>query len=131
MAINTDDVINSIEALIKENKAKTLDIPAPLILFGARNKSGLSARDIAKEVILRKSEAGAPVGPLADGSDSIDEKMEVIRAEVYIKHLIENGKITVVVPPGTPVTSFGSNSGGPMTSEGVTKSYAVGKGIIQ
>jgi hypothetical protein len=131
VAINTSDIINTIEGLIKENKAKTLDIPAPLILFGARNKNGLSARDIAKEVIIRKSEAGAPVGPLPDGSDSVDEKMEFIRAQVYINHLLENAKITVVVPPGTPVITFGSNSGGPVTSEGVTKSYAVGRGIIQ
>ena len=129
--INTTDIINTIKATINSNKAKTLDIPAPLILLGARNKSGLSARDIAKEIILRKSEAGAPIGALPDGNESVDEKMEIIRAEVIINHFLNNAKITVVIPAGTPVTSFGANSAGAVVTQGITNGFAVGKGIIQ
>lgn len=125
------DIIQTIQTSINDSKIKSQDIPAPIILLGARNKTGLSARDIAKEIIIRQQEAGAPIGPLPDGTDSIAEKMEVIRAEVFIKHLLQNAKITVVVPPGISVTGTGANPAGPVVIQGVTTSFIEAKGIIQ
>lgn len=126
-----ENIIQTIQASISQSKAKSKDIPTPLILIGANNKSGLSAREIAKEIIIRQQEAGAPIGPLPDGSDSITEKMEVIRAEVLIKHLIQNAKITVVVPAGISLTATGANSGGPVVVKGLTDRFVAAKGIIQ
>jgi hypothetical protein len=131
MASTVTDIIQTIQASINTTKAKARDIPTPLILIGARNKNGLSAREIAKEIIIRQQEAGAPIGPLPDGTDSIAEKMEVIRAEVLIEHLLRNAKITVVVPAGISITATGANSGGPVVVKGVTDRFVAAKGIIQ
>lgn len=129
--ITISNIVQRIQSSITETKAKARDIPTPIILLGARNKSGLSAREIAKEIIIRQQEAGAPIGALPDGTDSITEKMEVIRTEVLIKHLLQNAKITVVVPAGIPVTATGANTGGPVVAQGTTTNFIEAKGIIQ
>jgi hypothetical protein len=132
METNISDVLKILNDYITLNKSKPLTIPAPLILGGAINKNGLSARDIAKEIIVRQSEAGAPIGPLADGSDNVAEKMELIRMEVLIEHIIRNAKITVVLPPGIPIFGVGLDAmGTPVTVQGVTTGLATGTAIIQ
>lgn len=132
MDYNIEEIVDLLNAALQENNVKATPIPAPLILFGTNNKKGLSAREMAKEIITRQQEAGAPIGALDDGSDSISEKMELIRVEVILKHLLQNAIITVVVPPGTPIQGQGiSATGAPVQVVGTTTSYAIGKGIIQ
>jgi len=131
MGVTVQNIIQTIQGSISVAKAKAQDVPAPIILLGARNKSGLSAREIAKEIIIRQQEAGAPIGPLPDGSESITEKMEVIRVQVLIEHLMKNAKITVVVPAGISLTATGANSGGPVIVKGLTDRFVTAQGIIQ
>lgn len=129
--LNIEEIIALLNAKILQQKSLPPQIPAPLILTGANLKSGLSARDVAKQIIVRQSEAGAPIGNLPDGSESVSEKMEIIRAQTLLEHLITNAKITIVIPPGVPITSVGSNAAGPVLSQGVTTAPAIGYGIIQ
>jgi hypothetical protein len=106
-------------------------IPPPLLLTGAGSRSGLSARNVASRIISRQSEAGAPVGPLTDGSANISEAMEVIRVEEIINALITEAKIEIIVPPGVPVSTAGANIAGPVISQGATTSYGQGSGVIR
>lgn len=106
-------------------------IPPPLLLVGANARSGLSARNIASRIISRQSEAGAPVGPMADGSKNVSEAMEVIRIEEIINALITEAKIEIIVPPGVPIVGVGGNAGGPVVVQGATTSYGQGSGIIR
>lgn len=131
MSYSTTDIINIIKGVINNNSSKVVPIPSPLILVGGSTKKGLSAREMGKEVILRMQEAGAPIGNLPDGGESIAEKMEIIRMEVLLKHLLENAKITVVIPAGIPVTVSGTNAGGPVVCAGTTTFYSTGYGLIQ
>ncbi len=128
---NILDITSYLNGIVDSGSAKAQDIPSPLILIGAENKKGLSAREMAKEVIIRSQEAGIPIGNLPSGEESISEKMEFIRMQVIVKHLIENAKITVVVPPGTPVATTGTSPVGPVVTQGATTSLAIGKGILQ
>lgn len=126
-----EELIGIIKAVIDQNQTKAPVIPAPLILSGGFQKSGLSASDIAKEIIIRQQEAGIPIGALADGSENPSEKMELIRVQVLLRHLLENARITVVMPAGTPVTASGVCLVGAVQVQGATTSYTVGTGIIQ
>jgi hypothetical protein len=129
--LNIEQVLNILQGVIAINKVPAPPVAPPLILSGGFQRSGLSARDMAKEVIIRMQEAGAVIGPLPDGSDSITEKMERIRMEVIVKHLLENARFTIVLPPGIPVASTGTGPTGPVVTQGVTTSIAIGTAILQ
>jgi hypothetical protein len=128
---NIKSVLDVIRALLNTSISVTPIVPPPLILVGGAKRPGMNARAITTRIINRKSEAGAPVGPLPSGTQSVDEKMERIRVEEIIKSLISEAKITIVIPAGTPVTTVGGNAGGPVVSQGVTTNYTQGYGIIQ
>lgn len=131
MAFSTEEILQVIQAVINTNTASALPIPPPLILAGGNGRSGLSARAITKEIIIRQQEAGAPIGNLPDGSESITEKMELIRVETIIRHLLENGKFTVVVNAGIPVTATGVCPVGSVVVQGATISFGTGTAIMQ
>lgn len=129
--ISTNQIIQLVKAVIQDNKPPALPIPPPLILTGGFQRKGLSAREMAKEVIVRQQEAGAPIGALPDGSESITEKMERIRMEVIVRYLLEEARITTVIPAGIPVTTTGVCPVGAVATQGATISFGVGTSIIQ
>lgn len=129
--ITTEQIIQIVQAVIKTNQTVALPVPPPLILAGGFQRQGLSAREMAKEVILRQQEAGAPIGALPDGSESVTEKMERIRMEVIVRHLLENARLSIVIPAGIPVTTAGVCAVGPVSTQGATVSFGIGTGIIQ
>lgn len=128
---NLKAVLDAISALLKTSLSIVPTVPPPLILIGGAQRPGMNARTITTRIITRKSEAGAPIGPLPSGNESVDEKMERIRVEEIVSSLISEAKITIVIPAGTPVTTVGGNAGGPVVSQGVTTNYTQGYGIIQ
>lgn len=131
MALGTEEIIQVIQAVISTNTASALPIPPPLILAGGNSRNGLSARAMAKEVIIRQQEAGAPIGNLPDGGESVTEKMERIRMEVIVRHLLENARFTVVVNAGIPVSATGVCPVGSVVVQGATISFGNGTAIMQ
>lgn len=126
------ELVTKLLALFKTSRTPAKKIETPLILNAPAVRTGVSARTIAKRIIARQEEAGAPIGNLADGSESVSEKMERIRVEEIIRELTENAKITVVIPPGTPVQIQGTTGTGvPVTGVGSTTQPAIGSAIIQ
>lgn len=128
--INIDQIIATILAILNSGKTPALPIPAPLVLTGGFTRTGMSARDMAKEVILRQQEAGVPIGNLPSGAENISEKMERIRMEVIIKHLLENAKFTVALPAGIPITAVGASPLGPVVVQGTTVGLGIGTAVI-
>lgn len=127
-----EDIQRIIQQVVANIETPAPEVASPLVLLANTNKKGLSARDVAKNIIARQSEAGAPIGPLPDGEESISEKMEFIRVQEIIEHIITNAKIKVVIPPGTPITGTGIGADGvPVQVQGVTTGLAVGSAIIQ
>jgi hypothetical protein len=126
-----DDLIETISLAIAGDKIPTPPIPSPLILAGARTKSGLSAKEITRDVLIRCQEVGIPIGALPSGADPLWEKQMYLMVEVILEHLIKNAKITVVLDPGIPITAAGANAGGPVVVQGSTTTFATGYGIIQ
>lgn len=128
---NLESILEVISSFLDTSLSSAPTVPPPIILLGASSKPGLNSRLITSRIISRKSECGAPAGPLPSGAPSVDEKMERIRVEEIVNALINEARITVVVPPGTPVTTTGANAGGPVISQGVTTNYTQANGIIQ
>lgn len=125
------DVIKKLLGVIDKVYVPLVPLPPQLILTGALKRPGLSAELMAGDIIARQSDAGAPFGAAFSESNNVAEAMEVIRCQVIIEHLIENGKIEIVIPPGVAVMTTGANSAGPVVSTGVTTSIASGYGVIR
>lgn len=114
------------------DEVNTPQIPPQLIYAGSLNKRGVSPRELAKEIILAQADAGAPIGALPDGSESIEEKMEFIRVEKIIKHFMEHAVFTVSIPPGTRIQGFGIGADGvPVKVDGITTEFSTGYAILQ
>jgi hypothetical protein len=128
--ISLKDIIKVLAALFVPTVTIDTVIPPPLIMVGGKLKPGMSPRNIAARIISRQESAGAPMGPLPDGSNNVSEQMEVIRVEEIINAIITEAKIDVVIPPGIPVTGVGVGVG-VVTIEGTTTMYASGNGVIR
>jgi len=125
------DLLKSIIGVFKIPDVPAPPIPPYLILKSSFNP-GLSARKTASNIIARQSEAGAPFGPMPSGADNISEKMELIRVEEIIKALLEDARITIVVPPGILVNGTAISPVGPLPVVGTTVTpFHQGYGVIQ
>lgn len=124
-------LLTYLNSVLDRGISKPTPIPSPLILLGADNKKGLSPREITKEIITKSQKFGIPIGPLPDGSESIVEKQIYNIVETIVEHIIKHAKVTVVIPPGIPVSATGVAGVIPVVAQGFTTNYATGKGIIQ
>ena len=107
-------------------------LPPPLILTGAKLRTGLSASAIAARIISRGSEAGVPVGDVFADGPNTTEALEAIRIEEIINALHTEAVVNVVLQPGIAVTTIGvGNLGAPVVSQGATTSLGIGDGIIR
>lgn len=122
-----DTIMNVVEA----SRTPPPEIPAILILSGAKLRPGLSPTLIASKIIERQVEAGAPAGVLPSGSENISENMELIRIEEIIKAIQEDARVDIAIAPGIPLTAQGANAGGPVVSVGMTTGIGSGNGIIR
>lgn len=125
------NIIKSITAIFGKVDTPLSPLPPPLLLTGANLRPGMSAKEMASNIIARQSEAGAPVGNLFSNGNNIAEAMEVIRCEELLKMLQLKSKIEVVIPPGVPVSTVGANAAGPVISQGATVQIAQGYGVIR
>lgn len=125
-----NSIVEAVVGLFKLPAPPAPTVPPPIILLSAR-RSGLSATRVAKNIISRQVEAGINVGILPSGAVNPSEIMERIRTEEIVNEILENMKITVTIPPGVPVITFGSNGGGPVISQGSTISFALGYAVAQ
>lgn len=98
-------------------------IPAILTLL-AKNRTGLSSSKTTASIISKLSEAG-----IVNSSPEEEKKIGIIVSEIFNAIALDS-KLTIAMQPGTPITSTGVNSAGPVLSVGSTTGPAVGSGII-
>lgn len=113
-------------------EAPLTPLPPPLIMAGAKLRTGLSAQNIAAEIISKQSNAGRVVGDVFADGPNVEEAMELIRIQEIINAILTEAKVEIVVPPGVSVTTIGvGNLGIPVTSQGSTTTMGVGSGVIR
>jgi len=135
---NTNDfgsignILSIVSAAFKIPDTPITPLPPPLLLVGGLLRPGLSADEIAANIISRQSEAGLIPGKIfGDGENSI-ELMERIRIQEIINALTLKAKIEVVIPPGVSVQTIGvGNLGAPVVSLGTTTNIGSGYGVIR
>lgn len=126
-----NNLLNELVSVLKIPKPRDPAI-SPYIVLASKNRSGISARDVAAEIIRRRGEVGLPVGVLPDGEINPDEAMEQIRCEVIFKAISENMRITVATQPGQQVFIQGQTATGvPVFGTGQTITVGSGNGIAQ
>jgi hypothetical protein len=62
MKVTLDKIINYFDKLLESTRKPLPPLPPPLILSGSNIRPGLSAREIAANIVARKTELGLPVG---------------------------------------------------------------------
>jgi hypothetical protein len=127
---NFNNIVKEILSFFKIPETIAPRIPPSTVVL-SKSRPGLSPSKIAARIIRRQSEAGAPIGDLPDGTESITEKMEVIRVEEIINALTTEARITTAIEPNIQVVSTGANAGGPIVTNGQTVTLGSGYSVIQ
>lgn len=130
--MDISSICSQIKEAIESIKIPAIPIPPPLLALGGQFRSGVSPSMVAANIIQRQSEAGAPVGPTADGSANIAEAMEVIRIEEIMKALKNDVQVQVTIAPGMiNIVGTCATPAGPGTIVGFNATPVNGFGIIQ
>lgn len=107
-------------------------LPPPLLVAGATLRPGLSAKEIAANIISRQSKSGRQVGNIFVDGENVEEAMELIRIEEIIDALLNKSVVNVAIAPGVSVITVGpGNLGFPVVGQGFTTTIASGNGIIR
>ena len=118
------DICEKIEGVLSAVRKPLVQIPTVLAVCGAVNKPGMSPMLLAASIIARRPEAGAYTGPMPDGSQNVDEAMEVIRAEEYCKMMKNDMSLQGGIPPGgAHMTGVAMTAAGPAQVEMVNQNY--------
>lgn len=130
MALN--NIIKQIANILSLARTPLVPIQAALIIGGSVQRPGLSPMLIASNIIRRQSEAGAPSGPMPDGSSNVAEAMERIRVEEIVNAIKSDMKIEVGIPVGgIQIQGTGTAAGVPVVVEGFNINPVHGDGIAR
>lgn len=125
------NLMTTLSDMIDNARTPVTQIPGLILSLSAVKRPGLSPTVIAANIIRRQSEAGAPVGPMPDGSSNISESMEVIRVEEIVKAIQMDGCVQVGIPIGAiQIKGVGANAGGPVDITGFNINAPSGTGIL-
>ena len=113
-------------------RPKLIAIPPLIMICSISQRPGVSAINIAANIIRRQPEAGAYTGVMPDGSPNIMERMYVVIVEEILKELRLNARVDIVISPGS-ITSFGTgaNAGGPVSIFSTNTNPVTGYGVLR
>lgn len=131
--MDINSVLKAISSAFSVMKQPADSLPPPLIMTGAKMRTGLSARDMAARVISRFSEADAVSGEVFQDGNNIMTALEVIRMQEIINAIQTEVKVTVVIDPGAIlIQSQGIGfAGTPVNSVGTNPMMVTAQGIVQ
>jgi len=125
-------ILNIILSAFSVPETPSEPLPPPLIMTGAKLRSGMSSQGLAADIISRQSDAGRVVGDVFADGPNVEEAMELIRVQQIVNMILNEAKVDVVIPPGVAVKTVGiGNLGAPVISQGATVAMAIGDGIIR
>lgn len=126
------EIASAIEKLLTQARAPLTIIPSILLVCSAIQMPGVSAKSIAANIIRRQGEAGAPMGAAADGSQNIQEAMEVIRVEEIVKGFKFGARVDSAISPGTiQVAGTVQTAAGPGTFQGTNINFFNIYGLVR
>lgn len=127
-----ENFVKNINNLLEKARQPLEPISGILLLCSVFKRPGMSSMVASANAIKRQSEFGAPTGKLPDGTDNMMNSLIYVSIDETLRELRNNGKVEVVIPPGSIVIKgFGANAGGPVVFEGTNIINATGTGIIR
>jgi hypothetical protein len=128
--MNSSDIIDQTQNLLKTPKTKSPKIPAPLIANG-KNRTGISYIDLTAKFMGIMADKGFKIGTHVDGTPDYNSIAVQVMFQLLVEAFKFDGAITVSIPPGIKITASGGNAGGPIQVVGQTIEYATGSAVIQ
>jgi hypothetical protein len=107
-------------------------IPPPLLLIGKNMRPGMSARNLAANIISRyESDAGVPMGDVFSGGENTEAKKVRIMSEEIVSMIQTQAKVDVAIDPGAiQVTASGAAGPIPVVVQGSNILYVTGGGGV-
>ena len=126
------EISNKITALFNGMKKPAQKVPGMLVATGGIMRPGASATISVSNIVQKLNDAGIPTGAMPDGTDNKVVQLVIAIVEEIFRALREDSNIQVSFTPGQiSVLTFGSNSAGPVVSEGVNINFPEGQAVIQ
>ena len=126
------DISNKITALFSGMKKPAQKVPGMLVATGGVMRPGASTTISVSNIVQKMNEIGIPTDPMPDGTDNKVVKLVIAIVEEIFRALREDSNIQVSFAPGTiSIIAFGSNSAGPVVSQGVNLNFPEGQAVIQ
>jgi hypothetical protein len=126
-------ILNILLGVFSMMQKPAQNVPPFLLLVGAELRPGMSARDLAANVISRmESDAGIPMGNIFGDGPNAMASAALIQAQEQISHIQTKAKVNTVIKPGAiQITAVGGNAGGPIVVQGANVSLTQNTGILQ
>ena len=125
---NICDVLNNV---LSAARGPIQKINANILAASTTNRPGISPSLVATRIIMRQSEAGAPVGPNSSTGRNVSEAMERIRVEEIVRALKMDAVIQVGILPGEiKISGEAHTPAGPLKVDGWNTNAVYGSGII-
>lgn len=108
-------------------------IPTPLLYLAGENHNGLDYERLANKIMgeMGKLEPKIPIqSNLPNGEKSLMEQVITVACKCMVEEFMNNAKIEIALASGVSVTSWGTNAGGPIITNGYTLNFVKGNGTI-
>lgn len=130
--MNIQSIIEPINAMFNKVRTAAPVIPPMLMAIGAPQRPGLSTITSVGKIVRALDKHGIPTGAAEDGSENKTVAVIIAIIEEVYRALHEDANIQMSMLPGSISTiSVGSNSAGPVISQGVNLNFPSGNAIIQ
>lgn len=108
---NSGELLNNLIGLLTvEVNTPTNKVPLPVIIANGPLKQGLSAKEIATNIINRQSDALEQQDNILEAG-GVSEAMEIIRVEEIVKAIQTKMRVDIAtlppVAPGAPIQGYG------------------------
>lgn len=130
--MNISSITRPINAVFESIRSAAPIIPPMLMAIGGFKRPGLSTVISVGNIVKALQKHGIPTGHFKDGDENKTVAVIFAIVEEIYRALHEDANIQIAVQPGAlTVITTGSNSGGPMISQGINTNFANGTAIIQ
>lgn len=130
--MNISSITRPINAVFESIRSAAPIIPPMLMAIGGFKRPGLSTVISVGNIVKALQKHGIPTEASKDGSENKTVAVIIAIVEEIYRALHEDANIQIAVQPGAlTVITTGSNSGGPMISQGINTNFANGTAIIQ
>ena len=134
MGQSTSALVESISSICDNALQPALNVNSTFLAYGSSLRQGLSAKQIAANVISRQQEfhPDMPGDKLSNGDNNLMNKLITVMIEEIIKAIQMNARVDIAFGPNSIVMNgTGGNAGGPVSVISTNPMPTSATGIIR